>query len=292
MSLNKVNSMTAYGRVEVAYSTGTVIWEIRSVNHRYLEPHFRLPEVGRALEPQLRQQLRASLARGKLELSLNLKSINQEPIELQINQSLVSALVDAATKVASKLKSDYVLNPLEIMQWPGVIGDHKKNSKEQHSAILDGFNRALVQVSDNRAREGSLLASFIEDRLTKIEQQLVKIRSLLPQILATQRQQLHNRVEALVIELDKERLEQEVFYLLSKADMDEELDRLDAHIKETRRALFAGGPIGRRLDFLMQEFTRETNTLSAKSVATEVTQLTVEIKVLIEQMREQVQNIE
>ncbi|WP_105102507.1 YicC/YloC family endoribonuclease [Microbulbifer pacificus] len=289
MANNTVRSMTAFGRAEVNYSTGTAVWEMRSVNHRYLEPHFRLPEAARALEPKLRELLRKTLNRGKVEMTLNLKANSGEVAGLQINQALVDELVRAAQQVAPESQP---LNPLEVLKWPGVIAEPETNAEEQASAILEGFQQALSQVVENREREGAELAGFIETRIKGISEQVTHVRALLPQILQNQREKLKTRLQELLEEIDKDRIEQEIALLAQKADVDEELDRLDAHITETRRVLKNGGPIGRRLDFLMQEFNREANTLSSKAVVTDTTQAAVELKVLIEQMREQVQNIE
>ncbi|MCA0893436.1 YicC/YloC family endoribonuclease [Microbulbifer agarilyticus] len=294
MANNKVRSMTAFGRGEVNYSTGTAVWEMRSVNHRYLEPHFRLPEAARALEPKLREQLRKTLNRGKLEMTLNLRATSGEAAAIEVNQALVEQLLAAAKQVSPGLGGvgSLPLNPMEILKWPGVIAEPETDAQEQANAILDGFKQALKQLVDNREREGAELAGFIEARLVGINEQVTTVRALLPQILQNQREKLKTRLEELLEEIDKDRIEQEIALLAQKADVDEELDRLDAHITETRRVLKNGGPIGRRLDFLMQEFNREANTLSSKAVVTDTTQAAVELKVLIEQMREQVQNIE
>ncbi|MBN8429666.1 YicC family protein [Microbulbifer salipaludis] len=294
MANNKVRSMTAFGRAEVNYSTGTAVWEMRSVNHRYLEPHFRLPEAARALEPKLREVLRKTLNRGKVEMTLNLKANSGEVAGIEVNQALVEQLLKAAKKVSPGMGGldSLPLNPLEVLKWPGVIAEPETDAEEQAGAILDGFKQALKQVVDNRQREGAELAGFIEARLAGITEQVTTVRALLPQILQNQREKLKSRLQELLEEIDKDRIEQEIALLAQKADVDEELDRLDAHITETRRVLKNGGPIGRRLDFLMQEFNREANTLSSKAVVTDTTQAAVELKVLIEQMREQVQNIE
>ncbi|WP_295802558.1 YicC/YloC family endoribonuclease [uncultured Microbulbifer sp.] len=289
MANNKVRSMTAFGRAEVNYATGTAVWEMRSVNHRYLEPHFRLPEAARALEPKLREILRKTLNRGKVEMTLNLKASSGEVAGIEINQALVDELVKAAKQVAPDSQP---LNPLEVLKWPGVIAEPETDAEEQANAVLEGFKQALQQVVDNREREGAELAGFIEARIKGIGEQVATVRALLPEILQNQREKLRSRLEELLEEIDKDRIEQEIALLAQKADVDEELDRLDAHITETRRVLKNGGPIGRRLDFLMQEFNREANTLSSKAVVTDTTQAAVELKVLIEQMREQVQNIE
>ncbi|WP_308364748.1 MULTISPECIES: YicC/YloC family endoribonuclease [unclassified Microbulbifer] len=297
MASNKVHndcvrSMTAFGRAEAPYATGTATWELRSVNHRYLEPLFRLPETARPLESQLREKLRKQLARGKVELTLSLKATGSESASLEVNRELVRALAQAADSVAAELPNTAPLNPLELLQWPGAIAELQTDVEQQAQAILTAFDEALCQLNANREREGAELRKFIETRLQRVEEQVARVRELLPQILQAQREKLRGRLEELLAELDRDRLEQEMVFLAQKADVDEELDRLDAHVAETRRVLKGGGPIGRRLDFLMQEFNREANTLSSKSAVTDTTQAAVELKVLIEQMREQVQNIE
>ncbi|MCW8125471.1 YicC/YloC family endoribonuclease [Microbulbifer halophilus] len=292
MGSKSVRSMTAFGRAEASFATGTATWELRSVNHRYLEPHFRLPEAARPLETRLREALRKQLARGKLELGLTLKADTGEQTSVQVDEELVRALVSAAGRVSSQIDGPAPLNPLQLLQWPGVIAEPETDTEEQSSAILKAFREALEQLSANREREGAELRRFIETRLESIEVQVAEVRKLLPQILDAQREKLRTRLEELLDDLDRDRLEQEIVLLAQKADVDEELDRLDAHVAEARRVLKGGGAIGRRLDFLMQEFNREANTLSSKSVVTDTTQAAVELKVLIEQMREQVQNIE
>ncbi|MGL6160985.1 YicC/YloC family endoribonuclease [Microbulbifer sp.] len=297
MASNKVHndcvrSMTAFGRAEAPYATGTATWELRSVNHRYLEPLFRLPETARPLESQLREKLRKQLARGKVELTLSLKATGSESASLEVNRELVRALAQAADSVAAELPNTAPINPLELLQWPGAIAELQTDVEQQAQAILAAFDEALSQLNANREREGAELRKFIETRLQRVEEQVARVRELLPQILQAQREKLRGRLEELLAELDRDRLEQEMAFLAQKADVDEELDRLDAHVAETRRVLKGGGPIGRRLDFLMQEFNREANTLSSKSAVSDTTQAAVELKVLIEQMREQVQNIE
>lgn len=292
MGRQSVRSMTAFGRAEASFATGTAIWELRSVNHRYLEPHFRLPEAARPLETKLREALRKQLARGKLELGLTLKANAGEQTSVQVDGELVRALVGAAEQVSAQIAEPAPLDPLQVLQWPGVIAEPETDAEVQSAAIMQAFGEALEQLAANREREGAELRKFIEARLEGIEAQVAEVRKLLPQILDAQREKLRARLEELLEELDQDRIEQEIALLAQKADVDEELDRLDAHVAEARRVLAGGGAIGRRLDFLMQEFNREANTLSSKSVVTDTTQAAVELKVLIEQMREQVQNIE
>lgn len=289
-------SMTGFARSEEQYDWGSVIWELRSVNHRYLEMHFRLPDSHKALEPGLREVIRNSLNRGKLEVSLTIKLSSQSSDGLGVNTQLAEDLLQAAAKIQqlshpnSGIAAD--INPLEILRWPGVITEQSVDMAPVHKAALGQFKDTIGQLVSSRQREGDELAIFIEQRLQGISEQVVLVRGLMPTILLAQKAKLQERLANLEIELDSERLEQEVVLLAQKADVDEELDRLDVHVTEVRRNLKDKKPIGRRLDFLMQELNREANTLSSKSIVTDTTQAAVELKVLIEQMREQIQNIE
>ncbi len=288
-----IRSMTAFARQQNQQPWGTLVWEIRSVNHRYLEPSFKLPETLRRLENALREQLRKTLNRGKVECGLRLQlqsgGHNQQ---LNINQPLLEQLIHAGELVQGKLQQASSLNPLELLQWPGVIDEPEANVELICEQALESFKLALNQLLDSRQREGTELSQFIEKRLDNIAAITDSVRQQLPAILAAQRQKLSDRLQELKAELDSDRLEQEMVMLAQKADVDEELDRLDTHLTEVRRVLKKGGACGRRLDFLMQELNREANTLSSKSIVSETTQAAVELKVLIEQMREQVQNIE
>jgi uncharacterized protein (TIGR00255 family) len=211
---------------------------------------------------------------------------------LSIDQNLLGQVISAAKNVQNQLDEPTTLNPLEFLKWPGVISDAEINTEAMSPVILDLFQATLQQLVESREREGSALKDFIEQRLTTIADITVNVRAQLPTILQAQRVKLSDRLEQLRAELDPDRLEQEMVLLVQKADVDEELDRLDTHIKEVHRVLKKGGACGRRLDFLMQELNREANTLSSKSIVSETTQAAVELKVLIEQMREQIQNIE
>lgn len=284
-------SMTGFARHECRFEWGNVTWEIRSVNHRYLEPHFRLPDNLKALEPNLRDQLRKRLGRGKVEVALQYQA--QEPTEaLDLNQALLEKLTKASAVVAEQLPNSAPLNPLEVMRWPGVIQQASLDFETMQSDALTGFAEAVTKLIEQRGREGSELQTLIETRLATISELIAKVRVLMPQILTNQKQRILDKIDALKVEVDQGRLEQELVYLAQKSDVDEELDRLDTHITEVKHCFKQTTPIGRRLDFLMQEFNREANTLSSKSTVSDTTQIAVELKVLIEQMREQVQNIE
>jgi len=285
-------SMTGFARSEEQYDWGSVIWELRSVNHRYLEMHFRLPDSHKALEPGLREVIRSSLNRGKLEVSLTIKLSGQSSDGLGVNTQLAEDLLQAAAKIQQLSHQSADINPLEILRWPGVITEQSVDMVQVHATALSQFKDTIGQLVSSRQREGDELAIFIEQRLQSISEQVVLVRGRMPKILMAQKEKLHERLANLEIELDSERLEQEVVLLAQKADVDEELDRLDVHVTEVRRNLNDKKPIGRRLDFLMQELNREANTLSSKAIVTDTTQAAVELKVLIEQMREQIQNIE
>ncbi|WP_261843092.1 YicC/YloC family endoribonuclease [Aliamphritea ceti] len=284
-------SMTAFARQEVQHSWGSLTWEVRSVNHRYLEPHLRLPESLRDLEGPLREQLRKNLSRGKVECTLRFVAEAQSQT-LTVNQDFAGELVAAAQQVADIIANAQQLDPLEVLRWPGVLQDTKLDMDAVKKAGLELFKQALAELIENRGREGAELANLIDQRLDAITEIVTDVRTKLPGILTAQRENLQARLDELQAELDPTRLEQEMVILAQKADVDEEMDRLNTHVQEVKRVLKQKGPIGRRLDFLMQELNREANTLSSKSIVSDTTQSAVELKVLIEQMREQIQNIE
>ena len=285
------HSMTAFSRTEQAAPFGTLQVEIRSVNQRYLEPHFRLPESLRDLEPVLREALRQRLARGKVECSVRFEAAEttQAPA---VNSARLAAIADALSAIAQQVPSAVPPTTLALLNHPGVMETQHLDQEAIKTTAKTLFDQALDELIDARAREGEKLAKMITTRLTAVNEQVTTVRSLLPKILERQRAQLLERLEIAKTELDPQRLEAELVLVAQKADVDEELDRLTAHVEEVSRQLAQKGPQGRRLDFLMQELNREANTLSSKSVVTETTRCAVELKVLIEQMREQIQNIE
>lgn len=284
-------SMTAFARQEVQHEWGSLIWEVRSVNHRYLEPHLRLPESLRDLEGSLRESLRKKLSRGKIECTLRFVAEAQAQT-LTIDESFTRELLDAAQQVENLLPVSTPLDTLELLRWPGVLQDTKLDMDKVKKAALELFHKALEDLIESRGREGVELATLIDQRLDAISDVVADVRSKLPGILQAQRDNLKARLEELKADLDQGRLEQEMVILAQKADVDEEMDRLNTHVQEVKRVLKSKGPVGRRLDFLMQELNREANTLSSKSIVSDTTQNAVELKVLIEQMREQIQNIE
>ena len=286
-------SMTGFTRREAKLPWGTLVWEIRSVNHRYLEPSFRLPEDFREIEPALRDAMRKNLQRGKVEASLSIHWEQGGETEMGLDLNRVAQLAKTAQHINGLLGTAAApVNPLEILKWPGVIQKQELDREMLHSAALELFDKALIGLIEHRAREGAELEQLILQRLDAVSTQVVAVRNLMPGILAAQREKLQTKIAALQVDLDPERLEQEIVLLAHKADVDEELDRLDTHVIEVKRSLKQTDSLGRRLDFLMQELNREANTLSSKSIVSETTQAAVELKVLIEQMREQIQNIE
>ncbi|MBT0587916.1 YicC/YloC family endoribonuclease [Alteromonas oceanisediminis] len=286
-----IYSMTAFARNEVKQDWGTAVWEIRSVNQRYLETYFRLPEQFRSLEPVLRERFRKALQRGKVECNLRFNANDAAVGQLSLNEDLAKQLMKAADWVQSHGQSTGV-NPVDILRWPGVIAAEETNMDDIQADIMKGFDQTLKDFKDARATEGSNLKDMIEQRLDGIVVEVEKVAEKMPAIIEWQRERITTRFEEAKIELDEARVEQEMIMLAQRIDVAEELDRLNSHVGETRKILKKGGAIGRRLDFMMQEFNRESNTLGSKSINTEITQSAVELKVLIEQMREQIQNIE
>ncbi len=287
-----IQSMTAFARESESTRQGTLTLELRTVNHRYLDCSFKLPEQLRPLEPAFREAVGAKLARGKFECLGRIQFQNGDSGDLEVDEEKLDTLLEAARSVQDRLDDAGAINPLQVLQFPGVARSPELSEEELQAAAKGLFDRALATLVDNRAREGDKLAGLIRERLEQVAAEVERARGLLPDLMRQQRERLEARINELQVEVDEGRLEQEIVYLAQKADVDEELDRLDAHVGEVRRTLKKGGPCGRRLDFLMQELNREANTLSSKSISATSTQNAVELKVLIEQMREQVQNIE
>jgi uncharacterized protein (TIGR00255 family) len=287
-----VYSMTAFSRCELSTDQGNLAWEIRSVNHRFLEPSLRLPESFRSLEGPLRERLRKEFARGKLEATLRFNPAAGGSDALQINQPLVDALLAAAERISRQMDAPHKINPLDVLAWPGVLGGNRPGDDQlipQASAL---FEEAVTALKAQRAREGSELKKLLEERLEAISERVASLREMMPGLLAAHRQKLIDRFNEARLELDTTRIEQELVLLAQKMDVAEELDRLDTHVAEARHILSGDQAMGRRLDFLMQEFNREANTLGSKAIDSRSTQAAVDLKVYIEQMREQVQNIE
>ncbi len=286
-----VHSMTAFARSEQAGAHGTLSWEIRSVNHRYLEPHLRLPEAFRDLEGAVRDALRKGISRGKVECTLRFTEENNGTA-LQVDRERASQLIAAAESVAALIRQPAPIDPLQVLGWPGVLVGDAVDPQALNQSALQLFHSALEQLKEGRRREGDELAKLLNDRLDSILEEVATLREQVPQMLAAQRQKVLDRFSEMQAELDPQRLEQEMVLLAQKSDVAEELDRLNTHVAEVRRVLKTGGAAGRRLDFLMQELNREANTLGSKAFDPRSTQAAVNLKVLIEQMREQVQNLE
>ena len=287
-----VYSMTAFSRQQLEHEWGSLTWEIRSVNHRYLEPSIRLPENFRSLENPIRKQLRDKLYRGKIECLLRFRTVEANQIDWQLNLDLISQLTKANLEINNNIGGDYKLSSLDILKWPGVISDQPIDEEIFNKEAMGLFEKALDDLMVVREREGASLRDAILKRIALIQRIIDSIQAKMPSIILKQKENLLNKLEDIKAEFEPTRLEQEITLLAQKADVDEELDRLNSHLQEAKRVLDSDGQIGRRLDFLMQELNREANTLSSKSIVVETTQSAVELKVLIEQMREQIQNIE
>lgn len=285
------HSMTAFTRQTIEADWGSLQLELRSVNQRYLEPHFRLPEALRDLEPAFREALRNRLARGKVECTLRFEPVDAGE-SLAVNRTRLAELARALHEVRAEVSDAAMPDALALLDHPGVVESRGTNLETVQREALALFGVALDDLIAGRAREGKRLAELIGQRLDGVRIQIAEVRTMLPGILARQRAQLLERLDALKAELEPQRLEAEIALLAQKADVDEELDRLETHVTEVERQLKQKGPVGRRLDFLMQELNREANTLSSKAVVAESTRCAVELKVLIEQMREQIQNLE
>lgn len=288
-----IRSMTGFASAEQEYPFGRLTWELRSVNHRYLEIGFRVPEEFRVIEPGIRKVLGQHLSRGKVDAALRFApSAESASSSLALNRKLLERLMALHDEVLEVSNLRQEADAQSLMRWPGVIEEKSPDPEPLHAAALELLERAAAGLQSSRAREGAEMDKVIRDRLDVIEKLVSQVRGWLPEIREGLRQKILTRVEDLKQPLEPGRLEQEVAFLAQKIDVDEELDRLDAHVKESRLVLERDDPVGRRLDFLMQEFNRESNTLSSKSVDNRTTQTAVELKVAIEQMREQVQNIE
>jgi uncharacterized protein (TIGR00255 family) len=284
--------MTGFARESAETSIGTLTWEIRAVNHRYLDVQFKLPEDLRPKEQAFRQQASGVLGRGKVECALFFRRATDEQSELQIDTGLVEILGARISEVSAKLPATAAVNPIEILRWPGVLQQAEVEAAplfEEATALLD---TALAAIDTMRSSEGARISEMLESRCADIGSIAATVRERMPEVLASSRARQQERIDKLDVEADPARLEVELALVAQKIDVDEELDRLDSHLVEIRDALADKKPVGRRLDFLMQELNREANTLGSKSADKETTRAAVDLKVLIEQMREQIQNVE
>ena len=290
--MTMLHSMTGFARESAETGIGTLTWELRAVNHRYLDVQFKLPEDLRPKEQAFRQQASGSLGRGKVECALYFRRAFNEDNELQIDMELVQLIGHRISDVTAKLPNVAAVNPIEILRWPGVVQQADLDVEPLFAEATALFDKALSAMREMRSSEGRRIAAMLESRCKDIAAIAKSVRARMPEVLEATRAKQKERVENLDVDADPARLEVELALVAAKLDVDEELDRLESHLVEIRDTLNADKPVGRRLDFLMQELNREANTLGSKSADTETTKAAVELKVLVEQMREQIQNVE
>lgn len=285
-------SMTAFAREECPSELGTIVWELRSVNHRYLEIAIRLPEALRGLESAVREEVGNHLSRGKVDCSLKLQAGGSTLAAICLNRPLAERLLQVAAELEQLMGPGTGLRPADVLCWPGVVSEAEADLDQIKTILLTCLNGALEELVAMREREGARTSEMILQRCEAMAEQVRQVRARRPEVIARLREKLLARLRELPLDPDTDRLEQEMAIIAQRLDVEEELDRLDGHLAEIRAVLRREEPVGRRLDFLMQELNREANTLSSKSNDTQTTRTAVEIKVLVEQMREQVQNIE
>lgn len=285
-------SMTAFARLERTGTWGRSLWEIRSVNHRYLEVGLRLPEDLRALESEVRARIAGRLNRGKIDAALRFEAADGAAGRLRVNTELARRVIDAAAAVAQMMATSAPVSPLDVLRWPHVLETPEVDFDELARAALDQLDATLDELVRVREREGAKLAALVLERCATMREVTTALRRRVPEIIASLRTRHVARIEEIAGTLDPTRIEQECALLIQKLDVAEELDRLEVHLGEVVRVLQQAQPIGRRLDFLMQELNREANTLGSKSAHVDTSGAAVELKVLIEQIREQIQNIE
>ena len=286
------SSMTSFARVEFDGTWGRGAWELRSVNHRYSEVFIRLPKEFHGLESAVRNRISRDVKRGKVDCILRFEAAQAAPSEIRINERAAQALIEATQKIASYIGGETPINAMDVLRWPGVTEVPEVDLDAVNRVVLGKLNDALDEFLDTRQREGGKLKDIIIKRLAGLSTQLDMLDLRVPEIIESIRERHSQRIREIAGGLDESRVEQECALLLQRLDVAEELDRLRAHVEEVTRVLDADEPIGRRLDFLMQELNREANTLGSKSAHIDTAGAAVELKVLIEQMREQVQNLE
>jgi uncharacterized protein (TIGR00255 family) len=287
-----IKSMTAFARETHTGDLGELAWELRSVNHRFLEPHLRLPDELRGLEPAVRERLATRVQRGKVDCTLRYIPARGRSGSLRLNRTFAEQLLAATRELGELTGRPSDPSGFDLLRWPGVIEEQALDLDQVSQAALDLLERALATLLATREREGARLAVLLTERCDRLQEAVGRVRERMPQVMAGVRRRLTDRLAEVRAELDPTRLEQELALLAARLDVDEELDRLAAHGAEVREVLGRDEPVGRRLDFLMQELNREANTLGSKSADVEITREAVGMKVLIEQMREQVQNLE
>ena len=286
-----IHSMTAFSRRSVQQDWGILTLELRTVNHRYFELDLRLPEPFRELEITLRERIASYLKRGKIECHLKYKP-SDTTNKISINRDLVKQLAKAGHEISHIWETSISVSLVQLLSWPGVLQSLEVDNELLHKDLYELFNEALKDIVSTRLREGQAIQLRIEERLDQILQEISHAKKRLPLVIAQQREKILLRMNELKLTIDPLRLEEELLLLIQKMDVSEEVERLEIHVTEVRKALNTEGAVGRRLDFLMQELHREANTLGSKSADAEITHISIRLKVLIEQMREQVQNVE
>ena len=286
-----VRSMTAFARQTVESDLGTLTLELKSVNHRFSEVSLRLPEELRSVESKIRDRISQVIKRGKIDANLRYQA-PLAAIGFEIDREVVRTLAATSQDVETELPGIGPIRMIDVLKWPGVLKTPEVDAEQLTSTAMTLLDTALKELMDTREREGEKLKQLLLERCTAMSSEVAKVQERIPVAIEAMRQRLKEKLAEWKVELDEARLEQEVVFLCNKSDVAEEMDRLQAHIEEVKRVLEDKKPVGRRLDFLMQELNREANTLASKSPDTEMTRASVELKVLIEQMREQVQNIE
>ncbi|MBA2490776.1 MAG: YicC family protein [Gammaproteobacteria bacterium] len=287
-----IKSMTGFARGEWQGDSGALTCELRGVNHRYLDITLRLPDELRGLENALREQASRVLRRGRLECQLRFQRAATAADAVHLNEALAQVVIDAARRVESLMNNAARMTAIDVLRWPGVISEPQYYLQPLQARVIEVFTAALHDLVESRSREGARIKELISARCAAIRALVAQVRARRPEVLNAIRDKLNTRLAELDVNADPGRLEQELAFAAQKLDVDEELDRLDGHLQEVDDVLARDEPVGRRLDFLMQEFNREANTLSSKSADLATTQAAVELKVLIEQMREQIQNVE
>lgn len=287
-----ISSMTGFASSEQSTEQGELLWELRTVNHRYLESTFKLPDGFRGLEPELRELAGSRLKRGKLDATLQFRPSASVAAALTVNAQLADEVIREAEAIEGRMEAPVSMNAMDILNWPGVVEQDAVDTKALYEPAAELLDTTLTSLCDTRTREGKRIQILLEERLDQVAALVGQVREHMPEVLAGIRSRVGERARDLETRIDDERLEQELVLLAQKMDVAEELDRLDAHIQEARETFGTKGAVGRRLDFLMQEFNREANTLGSKSADPRTTKAAVDLKVLIEQMREQVQNVE
>lgn len=287
-----LNSMTGFAREAAELPFGTLTCELRAVNHRYLDVQFRLPEELRPKEVELRRQIAAAVKRGKVECSLHLRRAFHASDELKLDQQLVRQISARVAELSDLLPETRALDPIDVLRWPGVVQEPEIDTEPLFTSTSELLAATLSALGEMRSNEGGRIADMLETRCAEIVDIAASVKKRMPEVMDTVRSKQRERIDNLNIDADPARLETELALIAQKLDIDEELDRLVSHVSEIRAVLGKGEPVGRRLDFLMQELNREANTLGSKSSDTETTKAAVDLKVLIEQMREQIQNVE